>query len=196
MDDNTRPVAEKPKGRSKARFLIFLPPAIFGLLFGLFLFGMYREDQDVLPSTMIGREAPAMTLTPLSDLPLTTAADLSAPGLKLVNFWASWCAPCRVEHPFLMELADEGLPIHGINYKDRPDQALGFMGELGNPYATIGADNQGRTALEWGVYGVPETYLIDGEGRILLRHAGPITRQEYERVLRPAIDKARAATGS
>lgn len=174
------------------KWLMFLPPAVFGLLVGVFAAGMYREDPNALPSTMIGRQVPAFELAPMEGAALTTPASLTEPGLKLVNFWASWCAPCRVEHPFLMELAGEGIPIHGINYKDRPDQAAGFLSELGTPYSTMGADTVGRTAINWGVYGVPETYLIDGEGKVLLRHAGPITRQEYDRVIRPAVEKALA----
>lgn len=176
---------------AKGRWMIFIPPAVFGILVGLFLTGMYREDPDGLPSTMVGRMAPALAVTQMEGAPLTTDSALREPGLKLVNFWASWCAPCRVEHPFLVELSKDGIPIHGINYKDKPDQAQGFLTELGNPYATMGADATGRTAIEWGVYGVPETYLIDGAGKVLLRHAGPITRQEFERVIKPAIEAAR-----
>lgn len=181
-----------PRAKSSRRWLIFIPPALFGVVLGLFLFGMYRDDPNALPSTMVGRAAPELRVTALAGAPELTQAALAAPELKLVNFWASWCAPCRVEHPFLMELAQEGIPIHGVNYKDQPDNAQGFLSELGNPYATLGADLTGRTAIEWGVYGVPETYLIDAEGKILLRHAGPITRQEYERVIRPAVDAAKA----
>lgn len=176
---------------AKGRWMIFVPPAVFGILVGLFFTGMYREDPDGLPSTMVGRQAPALAVTQMEGAALTTDAALREPGLKLVNFWASWCAPCRVEHPFLVELSQDGIPIHGINYKDKPDQAQGFLAELGNPYATMGADATGRTAIEWGVYGVPETYLIDGTGTVLLRHAGPITRQEFERVIKPAIEAAR-----
>jgi cytochrome c biogenesis protein CcmG/thiol:disulfide interchange protein DsbE len=171
--------------------MIFIPPAVFGILVGLFFTGMYRDDPDGLPSTMVGRQAPALVVTQMDGAPLTTDAALREPGLKLVNFWASWCAPCRVEHPFLVELSKDGIPIHGINYKDKPDQAQGFLAELGNPYATMGADSTGRTAIEWGVYGVPETYLIDATGKVLLRHAGPITRQEFDRVIKPAIEAAR-----
>lgn len=179
------------KRRSPLRWLIFIPPAVFGVLVGLFLFGMYRDDPDGLPSTMVGRVAPGLQVTPLGDAPLTTPEVLAAPGVKLVNFWASWCAPCRAEHPFLAELANEGIAIHGLNYKDKPDQALGFLDELGNPFATMGADAVGRTAIEWGVYGVPETYVIDSAGKVVLRHAGPITRQEYDRSIRPALEAAR-----
>jgi cytochrome c biogenesis protein CcmG, thiol:disulfide interchange protein DsbE len=116
---------------------------------------------------------------------------LRAPGVKIVNYWASWCAPCRVEHPHLMALAEEGIPIYGINYKDDPEKALGFLDELGDPYAALGADSTGRTAIDWGVYGVPETYVIDGEGTVVFRLAGPVTSLTLESQVRPAIEAAR-----
>ena len=112
-------------------------------------------------------------------------------GVKLVNYWASWCAPCRVEHPHLEALAEEGVTIYGVNYKDQPGNALGFLEELGDPYTAIGADPNGRMALDWGLYGVPETYVIDGEGRVVLRFPGPITERVLEGQIRPAIEKAR-----
>lgn len=172
-----------------AKPLMFLPPVLFVGLAVLFYTGMGREDPEGLPSTMIGREAPAVQVTALGpDAPFSDAT-LREPGVKLVNFWASWCAPCRAEHPLLEEMAAEGIPILGVNYKDDPAKALGFLDELGNPYAAIGADS-GRMAIDWGVYGVPETYVIDGEGKIVLRFAGPITRQELERTLRPAMEAA------
>ena len=105
-------------------------------------------------------------------------------------YWASWCAPCRVEHPHLETLADEGIPIYGVNYKDEPGKALGFLEELGDPYAAIGADASGRMALDWGVYGVPETYVIDAEGTIVTRFAGPITERVLETTIMPAIEEA------
>jgi cytochrome c biogenesis protein CcmG/thiol:disulfide interchange protein DsbE len=147
-------------------------------------------DVNALPSTLEGKPAPTLELQPLQDLPLLTDAALRAPEVKLVNFWASWCAPCRAEHPTLIKLQSEGLTILGVNYKDKPENARGFLAELGNPYAAIGADS-GRLGIEWGVYGVPETFVIDAKGQIILRHAGPITEQELERVIRPAIAKAR-----
>ena len=144
-----------------------------------------------LPSTMEGRQAPLVTVVPLGSNPVVSQADLTAPGVKLVNFWASWCQPCRVEHPVLARLQAEGVVIHGINYKDKAEKALGMLAELGNPYAKIGADS-GRMALDWGVYGVPETYVIDGNGVVVLRWAGPITEDVLEKTLRPAMARAAA----
>lgn len=169
--------------------LMVAPPLIFAGLAAMFWFGMAREDPDQLPTALQGRQAPAVALDTLGpDAPFTDE-DLRQGDVTLVNFWASWCAPCRAEHPLLEELAAGGIPIYGVNYKDDPAKALGFLEELGDPFAAIGADS-GRMALNWGVYGVPETYVIDGKGRIVLRFAGPITRAELERTLRPAIEAA------
>lgn len=171
--------------------LMILPPAIFLALAGMFAFGMMREDPDSLPSAMIGREAPKVAETPLADKPVFDAATLRDGQVKLVNFWASWCGPCRVEHPNLEALAAEGIPIYGVNYKDRPSDALGFLAELGDPYAGLVTD-EGRMALDWGVYGVPETYVVDGEGRILARVAGPVIERTIESTIRPALAEAQA----
>lgn len=170
--------------------LMLLPPLAFAALAAMFWIGMRNGDQ-ALPSTMEGREAPAVQVTPLGEGPVPTDADLRAPGVKLVNFWASWCQPCRAEHPMLEQLQSEGVVIYGINYKDKPENATGFLAELGNPFAKIGAD-AGRMALNWGVYGVPETYVIDSHGLVVLRLAGPITEQELERSIRPAMARAAA----
>ncbi|SEN02501.1 cytochrome c biogenesis protein CcmG, thiol:disulfide interchange protein DsbE [Pseudorhodobacter antarcticus] len=172
-----------------AKILMWMPPILFAGLAGLFIAGMERDDPDGLPSALTGKAAPLVQLTPFGDAAAFTDADLRAPGPKLVNFWASWCAPCRAEHPLLEQLAVEGVAIYGVNYKDRLDDAQGFLSELGNPYTAIGQD-AGRMALDWGVYGVPETYVIDGDGRIVLRFAGPISAAELERTIRPAIAKA------
>ncbi|MFT7058817.1 MAG: cytochrome c biogenesis protein CcmG/thiol:disulfide interchange protein DsbE [Pseudorhodobacter sp.] len=171
------------------KVLMIMPPVLFAGLATLFLIGMNRDNPDELPSAFEGKQAPEVQLTSLGDETVFTDADLRAPGVKLVNFWASWCAPCRAEHPLLETLKDEGIKIYGVNYKDRAKDALGFLAELGNPYASIGAD-AGRMALNWGVYGVPETYVIDGQGRVVLRFAGPISARELERTIRPAIAKA------
>lgn len=170
--------------------LVALPPVIFAGLAILFYVGMQREDPNALPSARAGQSAPPVELTQLGQGEPFTDATLREPGVKLVNYWASWCAPCRAEHPILEDLADEGVPIYGINYKDDPEKALAFLDELGNPYAGLGADAKGRTALDWGLYGVPETYVIDGDGTVVLRFAGPITESILENRIRPAIAEA------
>ncbi len=170
--------------------LMILPPLVFAGLALAFWMGLQNGD-PALPSTMEGRTAPEVSVTQLGSGPPPSQADLTGPGVKLVNFWASWCAPCRVEHPMLAKLASDGVAIIGINYKDKPENALGFLAELGDPYAKIGADS-GRMALNWGVYGVPETFVIDGNGKVVLRWAGPITEAVLERTIRPAMAKAAA----
>jgi cytochrome c biogenesis protein CcmG/thiol:disulfide interchange protein DsbE len=177
--------------RPRLNPLLLLPPLLFAVFAAVAYVGLKRENAGELPSALVGRPAPGLARTlPLGELPPATDADLTAPGVKLVNFWASWCAPCRAEHPMLAELAAAGLPIIGVNYKDEPADALGFLGELGNPFTRVGADASGRTGLDWGLYGVPETFVIDGEGTILLRHPGPLTREVVEERLRPAIEDA------
>ena len=153
--------------------------------------GLQRENPNELPSTLEGRAAPAVEVTPLGEKKPFKDSDLRGEGVKLVNFWASWCAPCRVEHPNLEKLTQQGITIYGVNYKDKPGNALKFLNDLGDPYAAIGADEAGRMALNWGVYGVPETYVIDGNGQILLRFAGPITERAMQNQILPAIEKAR-----
>ena len=170
--------------------LMVLPPMLFAGLAVLFFVGMQREDPDQLPTALAGKAAPEVAVTPLGDLPVFDAATLRDGQIKLVNFWASWCAPCRVEHPNLEALSAEGIPIYGVNYKDQPDKALAFLAELGNPYTAIGADTSGRMALNWGLYGVPETYVIDGDGKVVLRFAGPITQRVIEAQIRPALENA------
>ena len=170
--------------------LMMLPPMVFAGLAAMFYVGMNRDDPNALPSAIAGRVVPGVTLTQLGDGAPFDDATLKSGGVKLVNFWASWCAPCRAEHPTLEALAAEGIPIFGINYKDKPANALGFLAELGNPYTEMGADETGRTGLDWGVYGVPETYVIDGDGKVILRFAGPITQRALAARLRPAMAEA------
>ncbi|QOL79718.1 DsbE family thiol:disulfide interchange protein [Pseudooceanicola spongiae] len=180
---------------AKIRPLMVLPPVIFLGLAALFYFGMQREDPDQLPSALSGKQAPPVVITQLGDLPGFDDATLRDGQIKLVNFWASWCAPCRVEHPNLSALSEqEGVPIYGVNYKDKPENALGFLAELGNPYAATGADSQGRMAINWGLYGVPETYVIDGEGRVLLRFAGPVTQRVIREQIAPLIEGAKGGS--
>jgi cytochrome c biogenesis protein CcmG/thiol:disulfide interchange protein DsbE len=176
----------------------FAPLAIFlsvAALLGGYLIssGFFGYDSRALPSALIGRPAPATELPGLrAGEPGIDAAALGAPGVKVVNVWASWCAPCRLEHPELMRLAGMGVPVFGINHKDQPENALRFLSDLGDPYQRIGVDRSGRASVEWGVYGVPETFVVDGEGRIAYKHVGPIQNSDLETKILPAI---RAAGG-
>ena len=138
----------------------------------------------------MGADPPALTLTPLAPIEGFQLGALEGEGVKLVNFWASWCAPCRAEHPNLEALAEEGYPIYGVNYKDDPEKALAFLDELGNPYEGVAADGEGRTAIDWGVYGVPETFVIDADGKVIFRFAGPITQRALQDRIRPVLNAA------
>lgn len=177
---------------------MFLPPVIFLGLGLLFWAGMQRENPQELPTMLAGAVAPATDLPPLDGLaggpgfgPGVGPALMTAPGVKLVNFWASWCGPCRAEHPALTALAAEGITVIGINYKDQPADAAGFLAELGNPYAAVGVDATGRTGIAWGIYGVPETFVLDGAGRIVERFPGPVTERALAERIRPAIARAK-----
>ncbi|SFC57602.1 DsbE family thiol:disulfide interchange protein [Tropicimonas isoalkanivorans] len=173
--------------------LMILPPAIFLAVAGLFYAGMNRDNPDALPTALQGKEAPGLQLDPFADKPMLTDETLRQGDVTLVNYWASWCAPCRAEHPQLMQLAADGVPVHGVNYKDEPPKAQAFLSGLGDPYDHGGADSKGRTAIDWGVYGVPETFVVDGEGTIVARFAGPITPEVLESTIRPAIAEAAGA---
>ncbi len=175
----------------KFRPLMFLPPVLFVALAALFWYGNIREDRDSLPSAREGQPAPAVMLTQLDEKSLFDDDTLRDGEVKLVNYWASWCAPCRAEHPLLKELAED-VPVYGVNYRDQPDRALAFLDELGDPFAGIGADASGRMGLDWGLYGVPETYVVAGDGTIMLRFAGPITPEIVEKRIRPAMEAAAA----
>ena len=177
---------------AKVSPLMIAPPLVFAGLAALFFVGMMRENPDELPSVLEGKPAPEVVVTQLGSEKPFEDKDIRQGGVKLVNFWASWCAPCRVEHPTLEKLAEEGVTIYGVNYKDDPAKALKFLEELGNPYVALGADAAGRMALNWGLYGVPETYVIDAQGNIVLRFAGPITERVLESTIRPAMAKAAA----
>lgn len=172
--------------------LVAIPPLAFAALAGLFLWGMGRDDPNSLQSAMVGREAPAVPQTTLPDKTQLTDEMLRQPGVKLVNFWASWCPPCRAEHPTLMELAKE-MPVYGVALRDNDANALAFLAEGGDPFAAIATDPRGRIAIDWGVTAPPETFIIDGEGRILHRHAGPLVREDYTNRFLPELQKALAA---
>ena len=188
--------AESPPRAGVGRFVpLLLVLALFSM-FGGYLIAttFFGYQRDVLPSTLIGRPAPVADLPPLIDGGEgISAAVLQAEGVKLVNIWASWCGPCRVEHPFLMEIAAAGVTVHGINHRDDPANARAFLDELGNPFTAIGVDRNGRASVDWGVYGVPETFVLNGAGEIVYKHVGPIHVQDMESRIWPAI---REASGS
>jgi cytochrome c biogenesis protein CcmG/thiol:disulfide interchange protein DsbE len=174
------------------RLLFVLPLAIF-LVAGAFMFwGLNPErDPNAIPSVLIDQPVPDFALEPIpgSPWPGLASADLKTGEVTLVNFFASWCLPCRAEHALLVRLAKEdGLRLVGVNYKNEPAEALAWLDELGNPYQRIGADLNGRAGIEWGVTGVPETFIIDGAGTIRYRHVGPINPPELDGKIRPVLE--------
>lgn len=189
----SRADAPPPARRS---LVVYLPLLVFALLAGVFLVMLVSgRDASTLPSALIGAPAPATVLAPLHpDGRGLDAADFAGK-VTLVNVWASWCGPCRQEHPVLMDLAqDERFVIAGLNYKDKADNARSFLSELGDPYHAIGVDQNGRAGIDWGVYGVPETFLVGLDGTIRYKHVGPLTPEAVRRELMPKITKALAET--
>lgn len=173
--------------------LVALPPVLFAGLAAMFLWGMDRgDDANQLPSTLIGKEPPALPETTLPGLRAVTADDLKSGRATVVNFWASWCPPCREEHPTLTALAAEGIPVLGVNLKDTERNAAAFLNGHGNPFAAISTDPQGRAAIDWGVTAPPETFIIDAEGKVLYRYAGPLVGEAYSGTFRPLLDRAGA----
>jgi len=185
--------AEEVQKKPRRVLVALLPLLVFAALAGIFLMQLTSgRDNSTIPSALIGEPAPQTRLPPLegSGMPGLDPASFGGK-VTLVNVWASWCGPCREEHPYLMQLAQDGrFDVTGLNYKDKPENALRFIGNLGNPYDAVGADQDGRAAIQWGVYGVPETFVVDRQGRIAFKHVGPITPQALERDLMPAIEKA------
>ncbi|MEX0752226.1 MAG: DsbE family thiol:disulfide interchange protein [Xanthobacteraceae bacterium] len=181
--------------------IVFLPLIFFLALAALFFYRLGGDDPGVVPSALIGKAVPATTLPPLPGLdrdgkPVPGIAPELFPGkVTLVNVWASWCGPCREEAPLLDQLArDKRIQIVGINYKDQPDNARRFLGRHGNPFAAVGADTAGRTSIDWGVYGVPETFIVGRDGRIAFKLIGPITPENLQMQVKPQIEKALAAS--
>jgi cytochrome c biogenesis protein CcmG, thiol:disulfide interchange protein DsbE len=170
------------------RALFILPVALF-LVLALYFALALRPDRDPheLPSALIDKPAPTFALAGLAGRPGLARATLAGK-VTLVNFFASWCVPCRLEHPLLMTLAhDTGAPLYGIAYKDKPDDAAHYLQQLGDPYVGIGLDEAGRVGIDFGVYGVPETYVIDKTGRIRLRLVGPLTAEAVKSEIMPLL---------
>lgn len=170
-----------------------VPAGLFLVIAGFFLVAIFHGDPSRVPSALIGRYVPPFSLPPVAglDRPGVGTGDFGKGTPVVVNVWASWCVPCREEHAVLMEL--KGLttaPLYGINYKDDGEAARRFLGELGDPFTRIGADASGRTSIDWGVYGVPETYIVDGHGRIAYKHVGPLTPKIIDDEILPAIKGA------
>ena len=186
-----------PPKAGPLQLAVLVPLAVFLGLALLFLIRLGAGDASRIPSALIGRPAPATDLPPVAGLTrdgapvsgLETAAFKGA--VTVVNVWASWCVPCRDEAPLLMKLAaDKRIRIVGINYKDQPADAVKFIARYGNPFAANGADGNGRASIEWGVYGVPETFVVGRDGTIVYKLVGPITPQNVDRVLKAEIEKA------
>jgi len=182
------------------RIAVLVPLAVFLALAVLFLIGLRSGDPSVLPSALIGHPVPQTKLPPIAGLdrngapvPGLDPADFKG-AVTIVNVWASWCIPCHDEAPMLMQLAqDKRVRLVGINYKDDPGNARRFLGRYGDPFAAAGADESGRAAIDWGVYGVPETFVVGRDARITYKLVGPITPDNYFSLLKPQIDKATAA---
>lgn len=188
-----------PAPAKKRSLLVFLPLLFFGAIAALFLIRLFAGDASRLPSPLIGKEVPAFTLSGVEGLPGADGlsdADLRQGHVTIVNVFASWCVPCREEHPTLMEIAEDqklkelGVRLVGLAYKDTPANVRQLLGADGDPYATIGADPNGRAAIDLGVYGVPETFIIRGDGKVAYRFVGPLSDETYESTLLPEIQKA------
>ena len=174
--------------------LLYLAPAIaFAALLLAFFAGLGR-DPGKLPSALLGKPVPDFSLPPVQGRALgLSTADLKD-GVSIVNVFASWCVPCREEHPLLMRLAQSGAaPVHGINYKDKPADAARWLDTMGDPYRRTGADIDGRVSIDWGVYGVPETFIVDGQGRIAWKQIGAIDQRVLDETILPLIARLRAA---
>jgi cytochrome c biogenesis protein CcmG/thiol:disulfide interchange protein DsbE len=190
-------------GMTRRRALVLLPLALFAGLATLFLVRLFSGDPSLLPSPLIGHPAPLTALPPVEGL---VHDGTPVPGLDpaqfkgavtVVNVWASWCVPCRDEAPLLMDLAkDHRFRLVGINYKDDAENARRFVARFGNPFAAAGADASGRAGIEWGVYGVPETFVIGRDGKIAYKLVGPISAENLDAVLKPQIEKALGAPSS
>jgi cytochrome c biogenesis protein CcmG/thiol:disulfide interchange protein DsbE len=189
--------SNEASGKKRRNILVLLPLAVFLALAALFFYRLGSGDPSRVPSALIGHPIPVTDLPPLSGLerdgkPVPGLSNATFRGaVTLVNVWASWCVPCHDEVPFLEQLSkDKRIQLVGINYKDAPDNARRFLNRYGNPFAATGRDEAGRTSIDWGVYGVPETFLVGRDGHIAYKLIGPITADNLVRTLEPEIEKA------
>jgi cytochrome c biogenesis protein CcmG/thiol:disulfide interchange protein DsbE len=179
------------KAKLRARLPFILPGLLFLIVAIAFAYGLTR-DPRAIPSVLIDKPVPTFALAPVQGRSLgLSSADLKGE-VSLVNFFASWCVACLVEHPLFVELKKKGaVPVHGINYKDWPADAAAWLDKYGDPYARTGADLDGRVAIDWGVYGLPETFVVDRRGRIAYKHIGPISKRDMDEKILPLIEKLR-----
>lgn len=193
--------------QGRSNYLRLLPVVVFVVIAGFFAMALRSGDPSLLPSTLVGKPVPQTTFPAVEGLevaagksePGFTSADLAKGKISVVNYWASWCVPCVDEHPMLEQLkAESGVDIYGVNYKDQAAAARRFLGRYGNPFTAVGTDADGRAAIDWGVYGTPETFVVNGKGHVIYKHVGPITPESLKTKLLPIIAKAKveAAAGA
>lgn len=201
-DPSAPPRPDDVPPRKGSRFgWVVAPVLVFGALVGLFAFALQSGDPSKLPSALIGKPAPATQFPALEGLvdagrpvPGFTSGELASGTVSVVNFWASWCATCAEEQQLLVDLKERtGVALYGVNYKDDAVSARRFLGRYGNPFRAVGSDDNGRAAIEWGVYGMPETFVVNGRGEIVFKHVGAVTPESLQTRLLPAIAQAQAA---
>ena len=174
----------------KVPWLMFVPPLIFVGFVTFAALGMYRDHPNELPSTRVGRLAPELTEKGLIEYPSVQFGDLARGEVTFVNFWASWCPPCRAEHPKLLEMAANGLPIIGVNFRDKASAAANYLDDDGNPFVAVAFDPEGKSAIDWGVTAPPETFILAADGTVLFRYIGPLVGSDYEQRFLPELEEA------
>jgi cytochrome c biogenesis protein CcmG/thiol:disulfide interchange protein DsbE len=200
MTASTSP--EETPDKAKPKPTLLLPLVLVALLLGLLFIALRTGEHENLPSALIGKPVPEFALPPIANVlggngptPGLSSAAFKTGKVSVLNVWASWCAPCLAEYPQLIELSEKGIPLYSINYKDKPEAARRILATHGNPFRAIGADESGFTAIDFGVYGVPETFVIDGDGKVAYRYPGPLSAQILAEKIMPAIRKAERGPG-
>ena len=177
------------------RRLLYLLPLLLFVGVGLFFYRGFERNPHDLPSALIDKPVPAFDLPPLPGRKEGLSNDALTGDVTLVNVFASWCGPCKLEHPLITRLArEQGVTVHAINHKDKAEDALAWLARNGDPYTRIGADLDGRVSIDWGVYGLPETFLVDRQGRIRFKHVGPLTATVVEEQILPLVRQLRASS--